>query len=122
VRIRVVLAAALGVALAGLNSFIGCATAPTVCGVSPIDIEEVKSDSRDRQEELAEFQQRLTVAQEDLARWEARLAEREAEKPELRAELERLKKMSGVTEKIDIDVKPKRPTEQPNELDVDVRN
>lgn len=117
-RIRIFIAAALGVALAVLNAFVGCATAPAVCPVSPIDIEEVKSDTRDRQAELEVQQGRLKVAQDDLARWQGRLADRKAEKPKLMAELDRLKKMSGVTEKIDIDVKPKRQTQTNTELEI----
>jgi septal ring factor EnvC (AmiA/AmiB activator) len=122
VRIRIFIAAALGVVLAASNTFVGCATAPMQCGVSPVDIEEVKSDTRDLEKELAEVQGRLKVAQDDLARWQARLADRKQERPRLQAELERLKKHSGVTEKIDIDVKPRQQTEDVDPLEIDIRN
>lgn len=121
-RIRIVIAAALGIALAGLNTFVGCASAPTVCPVSPIDIEEVKADTRDLEVELADVQGRLKVAQDDLARWESRAADRRAEVPNLRAELTRLKKQSGVTEKIDIDIKPKQQRELQDPLEIVPRN
>jgi hypothetical protein len=121
VRIRIIIAAAFGVALAVLNAFVGCATAPATCPVSPIDIEEVRSDTRGLEVQLAEQQKRLKVAQDDLARWEARFAQRKEEKPVLRAELDRLKKMSGVTEKVDIDIKPKTPVRDDGDIDIDVR-
>ena len=72
-----------------------CAGAPPVCDVSPIEIEEIISDTKDLDVQLADSQERLAVVQGELAEWEAKKAEREAKVPELRAELSKLKKMSG---------------------------
>jgi chromosome segregation ATPase len=67
------------------------------CTVSPIEIEELKSDIRDVDGQLASAKEALAKVQADLAAWEARLAERRTEIPQLEAELARLKKASGVT-------------------------
>jgi septal ring factor EnvC (AmiA/AmiB activator) len=116
VRISTIVAAAILLLLVALNVFVGCASKQVVCTVSPIDIEETKSDSRDLDKELGVVRERLKKAQDDLAGWQKRLADRRAELPQLEAELERQKKMSGVTYKIDIDVQP-RATE-PDDIEI----
>lgn len=105
--IRLTVIACLLVVLLTLAGFLGCAGKPKVCAVSPIDIEEVKSDTRDLDQELTVVQERLKKAQDDLATWQARLAERKAEIPVLEAELARAKKASGVTEEMVVDIEPK---------------
>jgi septal ring factor EnvC (AmiA/AmiB activator) len=107
VRIRIIAAAVITLILFSLTAFVGCAGKAKVCAVSPIDIEEVKSDSRDLDEDLAGLRERLKRAQDDLAGWQSRLAKRRTEVPELEAELARVKKMSGVTEEMVVDVEPK---------------
>ncbi len=82
-----------------LVAFLGCASVPRVCTVSPIDIEETLSDIRDLEVDRADAEQKLAKAKEDLAGWEERLAARRAEPPVLNAELERLKRASGRIEK-----------------------
>ncbi|MDH3217029.1 MAG: hypothetical protein OEN01_12200 [Candidatus Krumholzibacteria bacterium] len=106
-RIGFFIAITCSLMLVSLAAIIGCSSKAKVCTVSPIDIEEVKSDSRDIDQELAVVRERLGKAQEDLAAWQERLAQRKAEVPLLEAELERAKIMSGVTEKMEIDVQPK---------------
>ena len=88
----------LFVALCSLVAIMGCA-ASVPCTVTPVDIEEFKSDTRDVDGELAKAQARLADVEAELADWEAQLAARMAEVPLLEAELERAKKASGVTVK-----------------------
>ncbi|MEE9268890.1 MAG: hypothetical protein V3V49_01370 [Candidatus Krumholzibacteria bacterium] len=76
-------------------AFLGCGSTPRVCTVSPIAIEETKSDTRDLETELSEAVEKRAKARADLAAWQERLTARQAEPPVLRAELERLKKASG---------------------------
>jgi len=88
----------LFVALCSLVAFLGCAS-PKPCTVTPIEIEELKSDIRDIDAQLARAKSRLAEVQAELADWEARRAEKRALIPQLEAELEQLKKASGVTVK-----------------------
>jgi len=88
----------LFVALCSLVAILGCA-APKPCTVTPIDIEELKSDIRDLDAQLERAKARLAEVQAELASWEARRADKRAQIPVLEAELERLKKASGVTVK-----------------------
>ncbi|UCG52527.1 MAG: hypothetical protein JSW58_02975 [Candidatus Latescibacterota bacterium] len=97
-RYRIVQRIVLILALCSLAGFLGCA-APKPCTVTPIDIEELKSDIRDLDAQLETANERLAQVQADLAGWEKRLAERRAEIPALEAELVRLRKASGVTER-----------------------
>ena len=95
-RYQIVQHVVLFLALCAVAGFLGCsATKP--CTVSPIEIEELKSDIRDVDAELASAKEKLARVQADLAGWETRLAERRSEIPQLEAELVRLKKASGVT-------------------------
>ncbi len=88
----------LFVALCSLVAIMGC-TASVPCTVTPVDIEEFKSDIRDVDGDLALAKARLAVVEAELADWEMQRADRMAEVPLLEAELERLKKASGVTVK-----------------------
>jgi septal ring factor EnvC (AmiA/AmiB activator) len=88
----------LFVALCSLVAIMGCA-ASVPCTVTPVDIEEFKSDIRDVDADLAKAQARLAEVEAELADWEAQRAERMAEISLREAELERLKKASGVTVK-----------------------
>lgn len=83
---------------------VSCAKAPTVCTTSPVAIEEMKSDIRDLEAQMAAASERLREEQ-------ARLADRQAEADSLRSqipalvqELERAKKASGKTFKNEDDV------------------
>ena len=80
---------------------LSCSSAPVVCNVTPVDIEELKADSRDLDVALADATNRLTKAKADLAAWHARIDTTRLKPPRLRAELERLKKASGVTPKVE---------------------
>ena len=93
-------------AISALTIFVGCASKVQQCTVSPVDIEELRSDSRDLDKDLAAVNERLKRAEDDLAAWKARLAERRREVPELQAELARLKKASGITEEMVAEIEP----------------
>lgn len=80
---------------------LSCSSAPVVCKVTPIDIEEMKADSRDLDIQLADAQDRLRRAKADLARWQTRIDTTRTKPPLLRAELEKVKKASGVTPKVE---------------------
>ena len=82
--------------LCTVAGFLGCSKMKP-CAVSPIEIEELKSDIRDVDGQLADAKEALARVQADLAAWEERLAQRRSEIPQLEAELARLKKASGVT-------------------------
>jgi chromosome segregation ATPase len=73
------------------------------CTVSPIEIEELKSDIRDVDAQLVSAKETLARVQADLAAWEERLAQRRSEIPQLEAELARLKQASGVTVTVEED-------------------
>lgn len=99
-RTRSVVACTL-VVLYGVAALIfGCSTKPTVCTVTPIDIEELKADSRDLDEELAATRERLAQARADLAGWEQRVADLREQPPQLRQDLARLKKQYGLKEEL----------------------
>ena len=80
-------------------ALLSCSGVPVVCTVTPIDIEELRADSRDFDVELAQVRGRLAKAQADLASWQTRVDSTRLKPPALRADLERVKKMSGVTKK-----------------------
>lgn len=107
-QIRVIIVASITLIVFSLAAFLGCGRRPVVCNILlPIDIEEVKSDTRDLEQELTVVRERLEKAQDDLAAWEARMALRKSELPLLEAELARAKKASGVTEEMVVDIQPK---------------
>jgi outer membrane murein-binding lipoprotein Lpp len=113
VRLRFTIAVVLALNLIALAVFAGCGGKSQMCTVSPVDIEELRSDSRDLNEDLEAVQARLRNAQNDLAAWQLRQANRRAELPELRDELARLKKASGVTEEMvaEVETRPREPEE-----------
>jgi septal ring factor EnvC (AmiA/AmiB activator) len=113
VRLRFTIAVLLALNLIALAVFAACGGKSQTCTVSPIDIEELKSDSRGLNEDLDAVRARLKNAQDDLAAWQSRMAKRRAELPELRAELVRLKRMSGVTEEMvaEVETRPRQPEE-----------
>ena len=113
-QLRIAIVVILTLAVSSLAVFVGCASKVQQCAVSPVEIEELRSDSRDLDTDLAAVNERLKRAEDDLAAWKARLAERRREVPELQAELARLKKASGVTEEMVAGIEP-----QPKEPDDD---
>ena len=112
-RLRYTIAVLLALNLIALAVFAACGGKAQMCTVSPIDIEELKSDSKDLDEDLDAVQARLRNGQDDLSAWQLRLANRQAELPELKAELARLKKASGVTEEMvaEVETRPREPEE-----------
>lgn len=112
-RLRFTIAVLLALNLIALAVFAACGGKSQTCTVSPIDIEELKSDSRDLNGDLDTVQARLKNAQDDLAAWQSRLANRRTELPELRDELARLKRASGVTYEMvaEVETKPREPEE-----------
>jgi Tfp pilus assembly protein PilO len=113
VRLRFTIAVLLTLNLVALGAFVACGGRTQMCSVSPIDIEELKSDSRDLTKDLEAVQARLKNAQNDLSAWQLRLANRRSELPELRAELARLKRASGVTEEMvaEVETRPREADE-----------
>lgn len=93
------------VVLCSVAGYLGCAT-PKPCTVSPVDIEEVRSDIRDLDAKLAENQAILSKLQEGVAAVQAQIAEKKAEVPVLQAEFDRLKKASGVSVTPPTEVQP----------------
>jgi hypothetical protein len=97
VRYRIIRRVALFVVICTLGWYLGCAT-PKPCVVSPVDIEEIKSDIRDLDAEIGRRQAVLAKLTGEVTALETRLAERKVVVPALQAELERVKKASGVNE------------------------
>jgi septal ring factor EnvC (AmiA/AmiB activator) len=98
VRHRIIQRAVLFVVLCSLAWYLGCAT-PKPCTVSPVDIEEIKSDIRDLDAEIGRRQAVLAKLSSEVAGLETRFAERQAVLPTLQAELERVRKASGVSDR-----------------------
>ncbi len=105
-QLRIAIVVILTLAVSPLAVFVGCASKVQQCTASPVDIEELRSDSRDLGKDLTAVNERLKRAEDDLAAWKARLAERRREVPELQAELARVKKASGVTEEMAAGIEP----------------
>lgn len=110
-RLRTVVILFLALVSFSLIAFVGCGGRLGSCSVSPIDIEETRSDARDLDKDLAAVRERLKVAEGDLAKWQARLEKRRAELPALEAELARLQASSGVTREVVAKVETKPRTE-----------
>ncbi len=108
-RHRIFLGVVLSAMLISLVAFLGC-TAPKPCTVTPVEIEEVKSDIRDLDGQMAEKQELLAKVKKTLAKWEGQRKEKQAEVPLLMAELDRAGKASGVT--IVIEEEPAEPEEE----------
>jgi len=96
VRYRIMQRVVFFVVLCSLAWYLGCAT-PKTCTVSPVDIEEIKSDIRDLNAEIGRRQEVLTKLNSDVTTLEARLNERRTLVPSLKTELERVKNASGVS-------------------------
>ena len=96
-----VMALSLSVIVATMFS---CSKEATVCTVSPIHIEELKSDIRDLDVELADTQKRLAEERAVLADRQATVDGLRAQVPGLELELERAKKASGKTFVVEDDV------------------
>ena len=105
-RHRIFLGAVLSVILISLAVFLGCATSMP-CTWIPVQIEEIKSDIRDLDGQIAEKQELLAKVQAELAKWEGQREEKQAEVPHLIAELDRAQKASGVT--VTIEEEPAEP-------------
>lgn len=116
VRYRILRRIVLVVTLCSLAAFMGCA-APKPCVVTPVEIEETKSDIRDLDSQIAQGKERLAEVQAELAKWEGQRDEKLAEIPQLLAELERVKKASGVTERLE----EEETTDSTAEFDVEPR-
>ena len=114
-RHRIFLGAVLSATLISLVAFLGCA-APKPCTVTPVEIEETKSDIRDLDGQIAEKQELLAKVQKTLAKWEGQREEKQAEVPLLLAELDRVRKASGVTAIIE-----EEPVEPAAEFEVERR-
>ena len=98
VRYRIIQRVVFFVVLCSLAWYLGCAT-PKPCTMSPVDIEEIKSDIRDLDAEIGRRKEILAKLTSEVAGLETRLAERQAVVPTLQAELERVKKASGVSDR-----------------------
>jgi len=96
VRYRIIQRVVFFVVLCSIAWYLGCAT-PKPCTISPVEIEEIKSDIRDLNAEIGRRQEVLTKLTSDVAGLETRLAERQALVPTLTAGLARVKTASGVT-------------------------
>jgi len=96
VRYRIIQRVVFFVWLCSLAWYVGCAT-PKTCAISPVEIEEIKSDIRDLNAEIGRRQEVLAKLTSDVAGLETRFAERRALVPSLEAEYERVKKASGVS-------------------------
>lgn len=99
-RYRAVRRVVLFAMLAGLAVYLGCA-APKPCTVTPVDIEEIKSDMRDLSTTLAERKGVLAKIEEELAALRVEIAEKQAQVPVMQAELEQLEKASGRTKVVE---------------------
>jgi hypothetical protein len=96
VRYRIIQRVVFFVVLCSIAWYLGCAT-PKTCSVSPVEIEEIRSDIRDLGAEIGRRQEVLAKLNSDVTGLEARFAERGALVPNLEAELARVKAASGVT-------------------------
>lgn len=97
-RYRIIQRVVLFAVLCSLAWYLGCAT-PKPCTVSPVDIEEIKSDMRDLDAEIGRRKEVLAKLSNEVAGLETRFAERQAIVPTLQAELERVRKASGVSDR-----------------------
>ncbi len=95
-RYRIIQRVVFFVVLCSIAWYLGCAT-PKPCTISPIEIEEIRSDIRDLNAEIGRRQEVLTKLTTDVTGLETRLAERRVLVPNLQAELARVKTASGVT-------------------------
>lgn len=85
-------------------SLVGCSKT-TTCQVSPVELEELREDIAVLQKDLKTAQDREAVLTADLAAKKADLETKKTKPPELRAQLEQVKKGAGKTEKPKTDTK-----------------
>jgi hypothetical protein len=105
VRYRFIRRAVLIVVLCSLSGYMGCAT-PKVCTVTPVDVEEIKSDIRDLDTKIAGDKAILAKLQADVLTVQAQIAVKRAEVPVLQAELDSVKMASGVSVKPPSEMQP----------------
>lgn len=96
VRYKFIRRALLIVVLCFVSGYMACA-APKPCTISPVEIEEIRSDIRDLDAKLAEDKASLAKLQGDVATVRGQLEERRAEIPILQAQLDSVKQASGVS-------------------------
>ena len=80
------------------------------CTISPVEIEEIRSDIRDIDLKLAERKELLAKLEVELVDLQARIEERRGQLSLVQDELTRLKKASGVVEKTAAENAPSQPT------------
>jgi chromosome segregation ATPase len=97
-RGRVILTAGAIVSVA-VATGLGCAPKTTSCEVSPVELEELREDIAVLQKDLKTAKDRETALAADLAAKQADLEVKRTKPPELRAQLEQVKKGAGKTEK-----------------------
>jgi chromosome segregation ATPase len=83
----------------------GCA-APKPCTITPVEIEEIKSDIRDLDAKLAEDRAVLAKLQEGVRVVRAQIEEKRAEIPILQAQFDSVKTASGVSVKPPSEMQP----------------
>jgi septal ring factor EnvC (AmiA/AmiB activator) len=88
----------LFVLLCSLAAYGACA-AQKPCTISPIEIEEIRSDIRDLERELAERKELLAKLEAEIVERQGLIDERRERLSSVQAELIRLKKASGVVER-----------------------
>jgi chromosome segregation ATPase len=71
--------------------------APKPCTISPVEIEEIRSDIRDLDAKLAEDKASLAKLQEGVATVKAEIEQKRAEIPILQAQFDSVKQASGVS-------------------------
>ena len=92
-------------ALCSASGYMGCA-APKPCTITPVDIEEIKSDIRDLDAKITEDRTTLARLRGDVRVVQAQIAEKRAEIPFLEAELDSVKKASGMTVTPPLEIQP----------------
>ncbi len=95
---KIIQPAVLLVVLCSLAVYGACAV-QRPCTISPVEIEEIRSDIRDLDQKLAERKELLAKLEGELVDLQARIEERRVELSLVQEELTRLKKASGVVEK-----------------------
>ncbi|MBP2681510.1 MAG: hypothetical protein H6Q78_1373 [Candidatus Krumholzibacteriota bacterium] len=93
---------ALFVVVCGLAVYLGCAV-PMPCSISPVSIEEIRSDIRDLDRDLADRKAALAKLEAEVAELDATLAGKLARIPLLQSELDSLTAASGRTEGTAVD-------------------
>lgn len=87
----------------------GACAAQRPCMISPVEIEEIKSDIRDLDQKLAERKELLVKLEAEITEMQARIEDRRGKLSLVQTELARLKKASGMTEKSAEETAPIQP-------------